>query len=220
MSVNSQRSTLAMKLCHLLVVSPLMLAGCASVAPYQAPSPNEASASLTVEFGRETGDLELSYGMTDADDCFEFSTLHAVRSLRSGNDKPRPAKEVSIPANAPQVLRYNRVDNNEFCDVNLRFVAQQGAQYVLRTDNRYLKQESDAPAFFGGGSPRQCVVELYRKDAGNVMSPVQFERLPIKPTRMGFPGCPKVLTKMRSAFLVGSQRQFDLDTSGIMRRIP
>ncbi|MBB5390837.1 MULTISPECIES: hypothetical protein [unclassified Herbaspirillum] len=209
-----------MKLFHLVVASPFILAGCASVAPYQAPQSGESSASLSIEFGRETGEVEMSYGKSDSDDCFEFSVLHAVKYSRAGNEKKQPVKQVLIPASGPQVLRYKRVDYNEYCEINLRFLPQQGEQYVLRTENRYLKSESELPAFFGGGAKRQCVVELYRKDAGDVLSLVQFDRLPIKPTRMGYPGCPKILTKMRSAFLVGSQQQFDLDTSGIMRRIP
>ena len=206
-----------MKLFYLLVTSPLLLAGCASVPPYKEPAPNEASASLSIEFGSETGDLKISYGKTDANDCFEFSPLYAVQNSRPGNEKTRPAKQVTIPASEPQVLRYNRIDYNEYCDINLGFVPQQGRHYVLRTDNRYLAPENDLPAFFGGGSKRQCVVELFRKDAGDVLSSVQFDRLPIKPTRIGISGCPKILSKMRSAFLVGNRRQFDLDTSGTMR---
>jgi hypothetical protein len=204
---------------YLVTATTVLLAGCASVAPYQAPLPGEASASLFIEFGVETGEVQISYGKSDSGDCFEFSNLYKTKNSISGNEKKRPAKQVTIPANGPQVLRYNRVDYNEYCDINLRFMPQQGKQYLLRTDSRYLKPESELPAFFGGGAKSQCIVELFRKDAGDVLSPVKFDKLPIKPTRIGYPGCPKILTQMRSFFLVGSRRQFDLDTSGTMRHI-
>jgi len=205
-----------MKLFYLLATSPFLLAGCASTL-YKAPLPSEPSASLSIEFGRETGNVKILHGKTDSSDCFEFSDI-GQRS-RFENEKLRTVTQVTLPANAPQVLRYNRINYNEYCEINLRFIPQQGALYVLRTDSRYLKAESELPAFFGGGAKSQCVVDLFRKDDGNVLSPVQFERLPIKPTRMGFSGCPKILTNMRSFILVGSKRQFDLDTSGTMRSI-
>jgi len=202
---------------YLITATTLLFTGCASVPPYQEPLRGEASAALDIEIGNEAGTIKISYGKSDSSDCFEFSNLYAAKNSVSGSKKIQPAKQVAIPAGMPQVLRYNRIDYNEYCDVNVRFVPLQGKQYVLRTDDRYLKAESGLPAFFGGGPKSQCVVELFRKDAGDVLSPVQFERLPIKPTRIGYPGCPKILTQMRSAFLVGSKRQFDLDTSGTMR---
>ncbi len=183
-----------------IVTTTLLLSACGSVAPYKEPPPDQASATLTIALGNEYGQSSVSYGRADEDGCLEFPTLLAGGSVRSYKQAAPAPKDVRIPADGPQILRYYReIGRNasaQACTINLRFEPKKDAHYVVTSDKRY--ETSKSQSWWSGEqttSKEVCMVYLLELDDKEGLKPVPIKQIGVNPTRFGVPGCPKVATK-------------------------
>jgi hypothetical protein len=185
-----------MKNSYLIATTTFLFAGCASVPPYMAPPPNEASATLTIAIGNEDGESKLSLGRKDADDCLEFPVLYSFGSVRVRSEESPVPKEIKIPVGKPQIFQYRRNKGRnssaQFCEINMQFVPEKDTRYLIVSGNRYLESENKIREFFAGPK-EECLVRVFQKDDKDALKPVAIEQLKIKPTRLGVPGCPKVV---------------------------
>jgi len=188
-----------MKNIYLITTTTLLLSGCGSIQPYQEPAPDQGSATLTIAFRNEIGVSSLSYGRADEDGCMEFPSLHSAGSVHFKPKRLKPApKDVRIPANGPQILQYSWVTSyssgSPVCTFTLRFEPKNGGHYLVTNDNS-IQSEKRKALLFGDNTvyTEKCMVYVQELDENKGMKPVSIKPIAVAPTRLGYPGCPRVV---------------------------
>ncbi len=195
LSINLSQRSIVKNLC--IVSTTLLLSACTSVPPYKEPPPDQASATLTIALGNDYGQSSISYGRADANGCLEFPPLLSTGSVRTYTPTGPAPKDVKIPADGPQILRYHReIGRNasaQACTIDLRFVPKKDAHYVVTSNTRY--ESTKSPSLWSGEtttSKEICMVYLLEMDETTGLKPVPIKQINVNPARLFGPSCAKV----------------------------